>query len=89
MPNSQMTIETRLADKGKDYQLADDYKLEIIEQSKNAMCLFLQMEKSFLYIPGTRPEAAAVMCLYKYRMEMAATQKRSGKISGLRSANLC
>ena len=36
LPNSQMTIETRLADKGKDYQLADDYKLEIIEQSKNA-----------------------------------------------------
>ncbi len=36
LPNSQMTATTYLEDKTKDYQRVDDYKLEILEQSKLA-----------------------------------------------------
>ena len=36
LPNSQMTAITYLEDKTKDYQRVDDYKLEILEQSKLA-----------------------------------------------------
>ena len=36
LPNSQMTATTYLEDKTKDYQKVDDYKLEILEQSKLA-----------------------------------------------------
>lgn len=36
LPNSQMTATTYLEDKTKDYQRMDDYKLEILEQSKLA-----------------------------------------------------
>ena len=36
LPNSQMTVTTYLEDKTKDYQRVDDYKLEILEQSKLA-----------------------------------------------------
>ena len=36
LPNSQMTSTTYLEDKTKDYQRVDDYKLEILEQSKLA-----------------------------------------------------
>ena len=36
LPNSQMTVATYLEDKTKDYQRVDDYKLEILEQSKLA-----------------------------------------------------
>ena len=36
LPNSQMTATIYLEDKTKDYQRVDDYKLEILEQSKLA-----------------------------------------------------
>ena len=36
LPNSQMTATTYMEDKTKDYQRVDDYKLEILEQSKLA-----------------------------------------------------
>ena len=36
LPNSQMTATTYQEDKTKDYQKVDDYKLEILEQSKLA-----------------------------------------------------
>ena len=36
LPNSQMTATSYLEDKTKDYQRVDDYKLEILEQSKLA-----------------------------------------------------
>lgn len=36
LPNGQMTATTYLEDKTKDYQRVDDYKLEILEQSKLA-----------------------------------------------------
>lgn len=54
LPNSQMTATTYLEDKTKDYQRVDDYKLEILEQSKLAEISVSADGKKFVIKSGDK-----------------------------------
>lgn len=54
LPNSQMTATTYLEDKTKDYQRVDDYKLEILEQSKLAEILVSADGKKLVIKSGNK-----------------------------------
>ena len=54
LPNSQMTATTYLEDKTKDYQRVDDYKLEILEQSKLADISVSAEGKKFVIKSGNK-----------------------------------
>ena len=54
LPNSQMTATTYLEDKTKDYQRVDDYKLEILEQSKLADISVSADGKKFVIKSGNK-----------------------------------
>ena len=88
LPNSQMTATTYLEDKTKDYQRVDDYKLEILEQSKLADISVSADGKNLLLNLAIKPVRAAVTYLYRYRMEKADTEKPSEKICGSASVSM-